>query len=258
MRIVDTHSHLFVDEFKDDLPEVIARSKESGVSQVVMPNIDDTTVEQLLRVSSAHAGYCFPLIGLHPTSVDRDYAQRLSRVRHWLEVSDIFIGIGEIGLDYYWDATFRNEQLLVFKEQLRWAAERNWPVAIHCRNAFDDLCEVMSECCGRMPLRGVFHSFSGTAEEARRLLSFDGFYLGINGIATFKKSTLPEALKEVPLERIVLETDSPYLAPVPFRGKRNESAYLPYILIKVSEACGLPPEEVAAQSTANAEAVFSL
>ncbi len=258
MQLVDTHAHLFADEFRDDLPEVVARAKESGVEQIVLPNIDDGTVEPLLQVSSAYAGYCFPLIGLHPTSVGRDYAQRLSRVRHCLEASDAFIGIGEIGLDYYWDDTFRQEQLLVFKEQLHWAAERGWPVSVHSRNAFDDLCEVMAACSGSMPLRGVFHSFSGTAEEAARLLSFEGFCLGINGIATFKKSTLPEALRKVPLARIVLETDAPYLSPVPFRGRRNESACLPHILIKVSEIYGLPPEEVAAQTTANAKAVFGL
>ena len=258
MRMIDTHSHLFVDEFNDDLAEVIARAKASGVSRVVMPNIDDGTVAQLLQVASDYAGYCYPLIGLHPTSVGEDYALRLARVRHWLDASAAFIGIGEIGLDYYWDASFRNEQRVVFKEQLRWAAERGWPVVIHSRNAFDDLCDVMSECCGRMPLRGIFHSFSGTAEEARRLLAFEGFYLGINGIVTFKKSSLPEALREVPLSRIVLETDSPYLAPVPFRGRRNESAYLPHILIKVAGIYGVPPEEAAAQATANAEAVFGL
>ena len=210
--LIDTHSHLFLEEFSDDLPQVMERARQAGVSRIYMPNIDSTTIESMLSVCADYPDFCYPMIGLHPTSVNESYRQELSIVRERLEAPNNFVAIGEIGLDLYWDKTFLNEQLYVFEKQIEWALEYKLPIVVHSREAFDYIYKVM-EPYKNTALTGIFHSFTGNAEEAARLLEFGGFMLGINGVVTFKKSSLPDTLLTVPLERSVLETDSPYLTP---------------------------------------------
>lgn len=255
--LIDTHSHLFLEEFAEDLPQVMERARNAGVSYIFMPNIDSTTIESMLSVCNAYPGYCFPMIGLHPTSVNESYERELAIVYERLSAPNNFIAIGEIGLDLYWDKTFLKEQLVAFEKQIEWALEFNLPIVIHSREAFDYIYKVM-EPYKNTALSGVFHSFTGTQEEAARLLEFDGFMLGINGVVTFKKSTLPEILLTVPLERIVLETDSPYLTPVPNRGKRNESTYVKDTLNKVAEIYRMTDEYVAEVTSENALKVFGI
>lgn len=255
--LIDTHSHLFLEEFAEDLPQVMERARNAGVSYIFMPNIDSTTIESMLSVCNAYPGYCFPMIGLHPTSVNESYERELAIVYERLSAPNDFIAIGEIGLDLYWDKTFLKEQLVAFEKQIEWALEFNLPIVIHSREAFDYIYKVM-EPYKNTALSGVFHSFTGTQEEAARLLEFDGFMLGINGVVTFKKSTLPEILLTVPLERIVLETDSPYLTPVPNRGKRNESTYVKDTLNKVAEIYRMTDEYVAEVTSENALKVFGI
>lgn len=256
MQIVDTHSHLFVEEFSDDLPAVMERAREAGVSRIYMPNIDATTVDDLLRVCHTYEGFCFPMLGLHPTSVGAEYQAELDVLKPLLESpAHPFVAIGEVGLDLYWDKTYHREQEDALRQQIDWALAYNLPLVIHCREAFDELYAVMCDY-RHTSLRGIFHSFTGTHEEARKLLSFEGFMLGVNGVLTFKKSALPGVLTSVPLERVVLETDSPYLTPVPYRGKRNESAYIKYTLAHLASVYGRDMEEVAKMTTENAKKVF--
>ena len=255
--LIDTHSHLFLEEFSDDLPQVMERARQAGVSRIYMPNIDSTTIEPMLSVCADYPDFCYPMIGLHPTSVNESYRQELSIVRERLEAPNNFVAIGEIGLDLYWDKTFLNEQLYVFEKQIEWALEYKLPIVVHSREAFDYIYKVM-EPYKNTALTGIFHSFTGTPEEAAKLLEFEGFMLGINGVVTFKKSTLPETLLTVPLERIVLETDSPYLTPVPNRGKRNESANVKDTLAKVAEIYRMSSEYVSQVTSVNALKVFGI
>lgn len=255
--LIDSHSHLFLEEFSEDLPLVIARARAAGVSHIFMPNIDSTTIEPLLSVCNSYKGYCFPMIGLHPTSVNADYEKELAVVESYLKQANDFVAVGEIGLDLYWDKTGLKEQLIAFERQVEWALEHKLPVVIHSREAFDYIYNVLAPY-KTTPLTGIFHSFTGTVEEAARIMEFENFKVGINGVVTFKKSSLPEALREIPLERIVLETDSPYLTPVPNRGKRNESAYLKDTLAKVAEVYGQPAEKVAELTSENTLNVFGM
>ena len=255
MRLVDSHSHLFLEEFDEDLPQVVERARQAGVSHIFMPNIDSTTIAPLLRVCEEYPGYCFPMIGLHPTSVYDNYEAELSVVKQQLLSNEHYVAVGEIGMDLYWDKTFVKEQLAAFDAQLQWALEYDLPVVIHCREAFDHIYMVLQNYKDT-PLRGILHSFTGTAEDAARILEFPGFLIGINGVVTFKKSSLPQVLCTVPLDRLVLETDSPYLAPVPKRGTRNESSYLPYTLQKVADIYGQSPEMVVQITGKNALKMF--
>ena len=255
--LVDSHSHLFLEEFADDLPQVMQRAREAGVTHIFMPNIDSTTIESLLSVCAAYKEFCFPMIGLHPTSVNENYKKELDIVAGQLASSNGYVAIGEIGLDLYWDKTFLREQLLAIEKQGEWALEYHLPIVIHTREAFDYIYKVLQPY-KETGLTGIFHSFTGTSEEAAKLLDFPGFMIGINGVVTFKKSQLPEVLKDVPLARIVLETDSPYLTPVPNRGKRNESARLKDTLIKVAEIYRESPEVVAEATSENALKVFGM
>lgn len=255
--LVDSHSHLFLEEFADDLPQVMQRAREAGVTHIFMPNIDSTTIESLLSVCAAYKEFCFPMIGLHPTSVNENYKKELDIVAGQLASSNGYVAIGEIGLDLYWDKTFLREQLLAFEKQVEWALEYHLPIVIHTREAFDYIYKVLQPY-KETGLTGIFHSFTGTSEEAAKLLDFPGFMIGINGVVTFKKSQLPEVLKDVPLAHIVLETDSPYLTPVPNRGKRNESARLKDTLIKVAEIYRESPEVVAEATSENALKVFGM
>ena len=256
--MIDTHSHIFSEEFKEDLPEIIARAKEIGVEKIFMPNIDDTSVEDMLRVCQAYPDYCFPMIGFHPTSVEGpDAIYKVKEMKKHLVEGHPYIAIGEVGLDLYWDKTWLKEQQQILDEQIQWALEWKLPLVIHCREAFPELFQVL-EPYKHTELTGVFHSFTGTLDQARELMDYSRFMIGINGVVTFKKSTLPEALKEVPLTKLVLETDSPYLAPVPFRGKRNETSYVKRVAVKLAELYGMEIGEVERQTTENALKVFKI
>ena len=256
--MIDTHSHLFSEEFKEDLSEVIARAKEIGVEKIFMPNIDDTSVEDMLNVCQAYPDYCFPMIGFHPTSVEGpDAIYKVREMKKHLVEGHPYIAVGEVGLDLYWDKTWLKEQQLILDEQIQWALEWNLPLVIHCREAFPELFQVL-EPYKHTELTGVFHSFTGTVDEARELMDYSRFMIGINGVVTFKKSTLPEVLQEVPLTKLVLETDSPYLAPVPFRGKRNETSYVKRVAVKLAELYGMEIGEVERQTTENALKVFKI
>lgn len=256
--MIDTHSHIFSEEFKEDLPEVIARAKEVGVEKIFMPNIDDASVDDMLDVCRAYPGYCFPMLGYHPTSVDSaDTIYKVRGMKHLLTEGHPFIAIGEVGIDLYWDKTWLKEQQRILDEQIQWALEWNLPLVIHCREAFPELFQVLSPYKDT-ELTGVFHSFTGTADEARELMDYSRFMIGINGVVTFKKSTLPEALAGVPLTKLVLETDSPYLAPVPFRGKRNETSYVKRVAVRLAELYGVEIGEVERQTTENALKVFKI
>lgn len=255
--LIDSHSHLFLEEFSGDLPLVIERARAAGVSHIFMPNIDSTTIEPMLSVSSAYPDLCYPMMGLHPTSVNESYKKELEIVYQQLSGSRKYVAIGEIGLDLYWDKTYLKEQLVAFECQIEWALEFHLPIVIHCREAFDQMMEALLPY-KKTALTGIFHSFTGTVEEAARLLEFTGFLIGINGVVTFKKSQLPDVLSTIPLDRLVLETDSPYLAPVPNRGKRNESAYVKDTLIKISEVYQVLPDKVGKLTSENALKLFGM
>ncbi|MDO4163067.1 MAG: TatD family hydrolase [Bacteroides sp.] len=257
MNLVDSHSHLFLEEFSEDLPEVVQRARAAGVTHIFMPNIDSSTIDPMLKVCSDYAGYCFPMIGLHPTSVSESYREELETVHRCLENPNSFVAVGEIGMDLYWDKTYVREQQTVFEQQVAWALEYGLPIVIHSREAFNYIYKVL-EPYKNTALTGIFHSFTGTEEEASYMLEFPGFYIGINGVVTFKKSALPGVLARIPLDRIVLETDSPYLTPVPNRGKRNESANIKDTLAKVAEVYARPLEEVAEATSENALKVFGM
>lgn len=254
LQIIDTHSHLFVEEFSEDRDAIFARAREAGVSRIVMPNIDLDSIDPMLSVCAKYPDLCYPTIGLHPTEVKADYKTVLGQMKALVDKCS-FVAIGEVGLDFYWDTTFKKEQLAALDAQIHWALEYGLPLIIHSREAFKELYQVFSPYKNE-PLRGIFHSFTGTAVEAAALLDFSGFMLGINGVVTFKKSTLPEVLCEVPVERVVVETDAPYLAPTPYRGKRNESAYIVRVVEKLAEIYKCNPREIARQTTENACRVF--
>ena len=254
--MIDTHSHIFSEEFQDDLPEVIARAREVGVEKIFMPNIDDTSLQAMLNVAGRYPDYCYPMLGFHPTSVEGPEAiYKVREMKGCLVSGHPYIAIGEVGVDLYWDKTWLKEQQQVLDEQIQWALEWDLPLVIHCREAFPELFQVL-EPYKNTPLSGVFHSFTGTADEACRLMDYPRFMVGVNGVVTFKKSTLPEALREVPLSRVVLETDSPYLAPVPFRGKRNEASYVKRVAIRLAELYDTEIGEVERQTTENALKLF--
>lgn len=255
IEFIDTHTHLFEPEFAEDREMVVQRAVEAGVKTLCLPCITEASLSRMEEMCAGFPGICYPMIGLHPTELGDDYQVVLDRMYKELKGNDSYIAVGEVGLDLYWDDTRKNEQLDAFRQQIEWAAETGLPLAIHSRSAFDDLYRVMDDNRSK-GLTGVFHCFSGDAEEARKLLSFDGFYLGIGGVVTYRKSNLPSVLADVPLERVVLETDSPYLAPVPRRGKRNESSYIPFVAQKLAEIYGCSVDEVAAVTTDNARRLF--
>ena len=255
MIFIDSHSHLYLKEFSEDLPQVIERAKQAGVGSVLLPNIDSSTIKDMLDVCAAYKEYCYPMIGLHPTSVDSSYEQELSLVEKYLETSGEFIAVGEVGLDLYWDKTYFKEQIKAFERQISLALEYGLPLVIHSRDAFEYIYEVLLPYKEK-PLKGIFHSFAGNIDEARKLMEFEGFMLGINGVVTYKNSSLPETLRYIPIDRIVIETDAPYLTPVPYRGKRNESSYLKYTLLKIAEIYGTMPEQLARVTLTNTLKVF--
>ncbi|MCR4765187.1 MAG: TatD family hydrolase [Bacteroidaceae bacterium] len=256
LRIIDTHSHLFTEEFDADRSAVMKRAKEEGVTRIYMPNIDETTIARLLQVCEENTGYCFPMMGLHPTSVNENFKIALQQVHQSLMAHrEKIVAVGEIGLDLYWDDTFLSQQLDAFEEQVRWALELDLPIVVHSRNAIKYIYKVLLPYKDTA-LRGIFHSFTGDPEELNLMLQFDRFMIGVNGIVTFKKSAIPAILPQIPVERLVIETDSPYLTPVPHRGERNESSYICYTLLKIAEVLGESPEKLAVQTTVNALHVF--
>ena len=256
-KFVDTHTHLFVEEFNDDRVAVVERAIEAGVTKLCLPCITADSIAPIMAMCESHPGVCFPMVGLHPTEIGDDYARQLQTMRALLDSNDKIIAVGEVGIDLYWDASYRDRQIEVFETQIAWAREKQLPLVIHSRNAFDDLYDTLVRC-NAQDLTGVFHCFSGDVAEMQRLAVFEGFMFGIGGVVTYKKSTLPEVVAALPLERILLETDSPYLAPVPRRGKRNESSYIGYIAERVAAIHNTTIEHVAAVTTANAERLFAI
>jgi TatD DNase family protein len=256
MYLIDTHTHIFAKEFVPDQQQVIQRAIDAGVKQFCLPNIDLESAVSLHQLCDHYSQFCFPMMGLHPTCVNAEYQEILKKIKD-LFLERKYIAIGEIGIDLYWDKTFLNEQIIVFEEQLQWSIEWNLPVAIHTREAFPQVFESLDKIEANK-LQGVFHSFGGSREELEKALSYQNFFLGINGVITYKKATFQDYLAIAPLERIVLETDAPYLAPVPYRGKRNEPAYLLYIVEKLAEIYGLPNETVADKTSENAQKLFNI
>ncbi len=253
-KVIDTHTHLDAEEFNEDRAEAFARAREAGVGKVFLPAIDVKTTHAVLALSREYPGYAYPMIGLHPEEVKEDWKEQLAELRK-MQISD-FIAIGEIGLDYYWSREFEHEQLEAFEEQVKWAIETRLPLMIHCRKAQNEMVHLLRQYQKDLP-GGVFHCFTGNQKEAEELLSFDNFVLGIGGVSTFKSSHLREDLPAVvPMNRIVLETDSPYMAPVPFRGKRNESAFVVEVLKTLAKAYGVSEEEFAKQTNETVERVF--
>ena len=258
IQFIDTHTHLDGTEFDADRDEVMERARAAGVSKVFLPAIDLKSVETVLAVSRKYEGYAYPMIGLHPEEVGADWENVLQRMREYIEPGHPFIAIGEVGLDFYWTRDNEREQLAAFERQVEWSVETRLPLMIHCRKAQNEMVAVMRRYQNELP-GGVFHCFTGNEKEAEQLLEFQKFVLGIGGVLTFKKSHLPEVLPaSVPLSRIVLETDSPYMAPVPKRGERNESAYVEFVLKRLAEAYGVEDEEVARQTNENVERVFRI
>lgn len=253
--MIDTHCHLDDEQYKDDLEEVILRAKDAGIEKIFVPGICLKDLPHLINICKEHQGYLYPMIGLHPENLmDEDYHHALEEMEKMIDESTI--AVGEIGLDLYWDDTYEKEQLEVFELQIEWAKKYNLPLMLHVRKAHNQLIKIMREHKNDN-LTGVFHCFSGSAEQARELLAFPGFMLGIGGVLTFKKSKLPEVLRqEVPLDRIVLETDGPYLAPTPYRGKRNESAYILEVAKMLADIYNVSVDEIDKITTANALKVF--
>lgn len=256
IKIIDTHTHLDAEEFDEDRAEAFARAKEAGVGKVFLPAIDVKTTHTVWKLSQEYPGYAFPMIGLHPEEVKADWKEQLAELRK-MSVSD-FIAIGEVGLDYYWSREFEKEQLQAFEEQVKWSIETRLPLMIHCRKGQNEMVHLLRAYESELP-GGVFHCFTGNQKEAEELLSFDRFVLGVGGVSTFKSSHLREDLPAVvPLDRLVLETDSPYMAPVPHRGKRNESAFVVEVLKTLAQAYGVSEEELAEATNRNVERVFHI
>lgn len=271
MKIVDTHTHLDGEEFDEDRSEVILRAKEAGVGMVFLPAIDVKTSEAVLKLSHEYPGYAYPMVGLHPEEVKADWKEQLKKIEaildeHLTAVDGLngikyksdYIAIGEIGLDFYWSREFEKEQLEAFEKQVEWSYETGLPLMIHCRKAQNEMLHILRKWKDKLP-GGVFHCFTGNQQEAKELLEYDNFVLGIGGVSTFKSSHLREDLPAaVPLERIVLETDSPYMAPVPYRGKRNESAFVVQVMKTLATAYGVSEEVVAKVTNQNVERVFGV
>ncbi len=255
--MIDTHSHIYEASFSADREEVVGRARQAGVEYILLPNINAESIAPMLDLCRQYPGYCFPMLGLHPEDVVPDtYKQVLQDMERLLEAPDHpYIAIGEVGLDYYWDTSNAKEQEEAFRTQIEWAAKYSLPLSIHSRSAHRQLVAALNEYRDEA-LSGVFHCFGGTAEEAQELLGFPNFVLGIGGVLTYKKSTLPEVLTTVPLERIVLETDAPYLAPVPYRGKRNESAYVVEVLHKIAYIYNVSEQEAEDITNDNVKRIF--
>lgn len=252
--MIDTHTHIYMDEFDADRVDVIERAKEAGVTKVILPNVDLSTIEQLEKMWAGYPSFCEVAMGLHPTSVDSDYLSALKNIEQ-LFTQNTYCAVGEIGVDLYWDRSHLKEQLKAFEIQLKWASEMDLPVIIHARDSFDEIISVI-EKSGLSQCTGIFHSFTGTREHVERIKNCGNFMFGINGIVTFKNSGLRELLPFIGMDYIVLETDAPYLSPVPFRGKRNEPSHLTYICRAVADAFLSDESQIAYITTENAGKMF--
>jgi TatD DNase family protein len=254
MILTDTHTHLYANQFDEDRTEMINHAIEDGVSKLFLPNIDSSSIAGMLALEQEFPNNCYAMMGLHPCSVKDNYKEELALVEKWLGERE-FCAIGEIGIDLYWDKTTLGIQQDAFRTQINWAKERNLPFVIHCRDAFDEIFEILDEL-NDDKMRGIFHCFTGNEEQANHIIGYGGFKLGIGGVVTFKNGGLDKVLENVDIKHLVLETDSPYLAPTPYRGKRNESSYLVNIADKVSDIYQISIEEVAKITTENAQQVF--
>jgi len=252
--LIDTHSHIYSEEFDADRSDAIQRAKDIGLKHIVMPNVDSESLPRMLALENEFPGFCHACIGLHPTSVNQNFEEELEIVRKELERRD-WTAIGEIGIDLYWDKTYLKEQIIVFQKQIEWALEYDLPVIIHVRDSFGETMQALAPYKGSK-LKGIFHSFTGDIHAANEIINFGGFILGINGIITFKNSKLSEVLCQVDLSNIVVETDAPYLTPTPFRGKRNESAYLSFIVKKIAEIYKCDENEIIKTTTINSLNIF--
>ena len=257
MEFIDTHTHLFSKEFDDDISDVIENAIDSGVSKMLLPNIDSSTTQQMLKLSQQFPQNCYPMIGIHPCSVKKDNIEKeIQHVEHILEKNN-FVAIGEIGIDLYWEKSTLDVQKLAFETQIKLAKKYQLPIVIHVRNSFDEAIEIV-EKLNDEKLTGVFHCFSGDLDQAQRIIDLNNFYLGIGGVVTFKNGGIDKIIDKINIDNIVLETDSPYLAPKPFRGKRNESKYILNIAQKLSEIYKIDIEEIANVTTYNANKLFNL
>ena len=253
MLLIDTHTHLYVEEFDNDRNNLIQKALANGIQKFYLPNIDSSSIDRMLALEKAYPHHCLAMMGLHPCSVNEKVEEELVVVKNWLAKRK-FTAIGEIGIDLYWDRTFLNEQRHAFETQIKWALEYNSPIVIHCRDAFDEIYEVLSSF--KFLPKGIFHCFSGTLDQAQKILNLGDFKLGIGGVLSFKNSGLDKVIQHIDLKHLVLETDAPYLAPVPFRGKRNEPVYLLEVARKLAELKGENIQVIAEITSANAESIF--
>lgn len=255
MRFIDTHSHLYDEAFSSEEDLAVDRAVQAGVTRMILPDIDSASRQQMFDLADRHPGVLFPCLGLHPTSIGADWKDEFARMEQYLdhEIS----AIGEIGIDCYWSKEFIEDQKDAFRLQLNLAHDLDLPVIIHSRESIGIILDILREC-RHLNLRGVFHAYSGSLETFKDIQKLGDWYIGIGGVLTFKKASIAEHVKDIPLERILLETDSPYLTPVPFRGQRNESAYIPHIASRLAELKGITVEEVAGTTTSNAEKLFKL
>ena len=257
MNFIDTHTHLFASEFDNDIDIVIKNALDNGISKMLLPNIDSTTTTKMLQLCNKYPNNCFPMIGLHPCSVKKDNLEKeISHVEQMLSQNK-FIAVGEIGLDLYWDKSTLDLQKIAFESQIELAKKYKLPIAIHVRDSFDEAIEIV-ERLNDYNLSGVFHCFTGNLEEAQRIINLKNFYLGIGGVVTFKNGGINKIINQVSLDRIILETDSPYLSPTPFRGTRNESKYLLNIAHKMAELYNVDLKDIAKKTTKNAIDLFHL
>lgn len=255
MALIDTHSHIYLDEFDNDRKPMLERAMEEALVKILMPAIDSETHNKMLEAEQHFPGLCLSMMGLHPCSVKENYKHELQIVHDFLQQKK-FIAIGEAGLDFYWDITFKKQQFEVFQQQIEWALQYDLPIVIHSRNSIDECIDMIKKNQDGK-LKGVFHCFSGTFEQAKQIIDLE-FHLGIGGVLTFKKSGLDAVMEKLDLRNVILETDAPYLAPVPFRGKRNECSYIKYVAQKLSEIKQIPFEEIAQITTKNAQKLFGL
>ena len=262
-KLIDTHCHVYDEAFREDLPQVIDRARQAGLDLLLLPAVNPRTLDDLLRVCDTWPDLCRPMIGLHPEDLADDFHGQLAGLKSILDSDQReggarrFIGIGETGLDLYWDKTRLDDQIESFRVQIEWALQYDLPIIIHSRDSFAELVAVLSDYRNR-GLRGIFHCFSGNADEAKTLMEFEGFMFGIGGVLTYKKSILPSVLPTVPIERVVLETDCPYLSPVPFRGKRNEPSYIVNTAEALAQVYGIGIDEIARITSENARRLFRL
>lgn len=255
MEFIDTHAHLYLNQFELDIEVVIQAARNNHVSKVLLPNIDSGSIDGLLRLKTKFPDYFEVMMGVHPCSIDDNYLQEL-KVAEAQFLTQGFVSVGEIGLDYYWDTKYKSEQIKAFRTQINWAKDLKLPIAVHCREAFDDILDIIDEeQDGR--LRGVLHCFTGNVDQAKQLID-NGFLLGVGGVITYRNSGLDKTITEIDLHHLILETDAPYLSPVPYRGKRNQSAYLMHIAEKLAEVKDCALTDLAMVTTANAKALFNL